>query len=134
MTSITHFIKLFLAVGIPLAIMDAIWLFTMSKPFYGKYLGSLMSSNPIWIAAVLFYIVYIIGVIVFVVNPALSATLPWYQVVIRGAFFGLVAYATYDLTNHATLVGWSSIVTVVDLIWGSFLTATASLVAYLFLR
>lgn len=134
MTQIIYFGKLFLAVGIPLALLDAFWLFTMSKSFYGKYLGSLMTNNPIWIAAVLFYLVYIIGIIVFVVNPALSASLPWPQVVLRGALFGFVAYATYDLTNHATLAGWSTMVTVVDLIWGSLLTATASLVAYLLVR
>ena len=133
MTSIIHALKLFIAVAIPLIIMDAIWLTTMSK-FYAKHFGSLMADHPVWIAAIIFYIIYIIGIVVFVVSPALSLSLPWYSVLLRGALFGIVAYATYDLTNQATLAGWSPLVTVIDLAWGACLTGVGSVVAYLFLK
>lgn len=134
MTSLISVLKMIIAVAIPLAVMDAVWLSVMSKSFYAKHIGSLMATHPVWVAAVLFYVIYIIGVVFFVVSPALSAALPWYQVLIRGAFFGLIAYATYDLTNQATLAQWSTIVTVVDLAWGAFLTGVSSLIAYMILK
>lgn len=128
------FIKAFFAVAVPLLILDAVWLTTMSKGFYAKYLGSLMAPSPVWIAAVIFYVIYVVGVVFFVVNPSLSSGATVWTVLLRGALFGLVAYATYDLTNQATLAQWSTVVTVVDLIWGMFLTASASLIAFLILK
>ncbi len=127
-------VKSFFAVLVPLLIIDAVWLSTMSKAFYAKHLGGLMAPNPVWAAAGIFYIIYTIGVVFFVVTPAIAGSLPAWQVVLRGALFGLVAYATYDLTNQATLANWSTIVTVVDLIWGAVLTGVASVIAYLILK
>lgn len=133
-TSLIDILKMIGAVALPLAVMDAVWLNVMSKAFYAKYIGSIMTNNPVWIAAILFYIIYIIGVVFFVVSPALTAHLPWYQVLLRGALFGLVAYATYDLTNQATLTNWSWMVTGVDLVWGAFLTGVSSVIAYMILK
>ena len=82
------------------------------------------------IAALLFYIIYLIGVIVFVVNPALVGGSSL-SALAYGALFGLVAYSTYDLTNLATLKGFKTKIVIIDLIWGSFLTATTSVVTYL---
>lgn len=115
-------------------ILDAIWLTTMNKSFYAKYLASIMSAHSVWIAAGVFYIIYAIGVAVLIVNPALTQAIPWYEVALRGALFGLVAYATYDLTNHATITNWPAIVTVIDMIWGTVLTSIASTVAYFILK
>lgn len=93
-----------------------------------------MTANPVWAAAAVFYVIYTVGVVFFVVTPALAGSLSVWQVVLRGALFGLVAYATYDLTNQATLANWSTIVTVVDLIWGAVLTGVAGVIAYLILK
>jgi uncharacterized membrane protein len=129
-----NIIKAFGATLLPLLVLDGIWLGTMSKFFYSKQLGSLMAKNPMWIAAVAFYLAYTIAVAYFIVAPAVAGSIPWWQVLLRGAFFGFVAYATYDLTNQATIQGWPVLVTVVDLAWGTFLTAVASIVAYFILK
>lgn len=115
-------------------VLDFFWLSTMAPRFYNNYIGDILAKNPNYIAAGLFYLIYTAGVAYFVVHPALQGNLPWYMVALRGALFGLVAYATYDLTNQATLIQWSTIVTVVDLAWGAALTAIASVVAYLILK
>ncbi|MEI8223768.1 MAG: DUF2177 family protein [bacterium] len=127
-------LKVFFAVAVPMLVLDAIWLTAMNKPFYAKYLASIMSAHPVWIAAGIFYVIYAIGVAVLIVSPALAGAIPWYEVALRGALFGLVAYATYDLTNHATVTNWPMIVTVVDMIWGTVLTSIASTVAYFILK
>lgn len=127
-------LKTIIAVAVPMLILDAIWLTTMNKSFYAKYLAAIMTTHPVWIAAGIFYVIYAVGVAVLVVSPALAGTVPWYSVALRGALFGLVAYATYDLTNHATVVNWPILVTVVDMIWGTVLTAVASTLAYIVLK
>lgn len=93
-----------------------------------------MTKDPIWVAAGIFYILYAVGVTFFVLIPALSQAIPWWNVLLRGALFGLVAYATYDLTNQATITDWPVIITIVDLIWGACITGITSLVAYLILK
>jgi uncharacterized membrane protein len=129
-----NIIKTFLAVIVPMGILDGIWLAVIAKPFYAKHLGFIMTKNPVWSAAILFYILYAIGVAYFVVAPAVAGSIPWWHVILRGALFGLVAYATYDLTNQATVANWPVIVTVIDLAWGAVITAVTSLVAYLVLK
>jgi uncharacterized membrane protein len=129
-----NIIKTFFAVLIPFAIIDGIWLTVIAKSFYAKHLGFIMTKNPVWIAIILFYLLYVIGIAYFIVAPAVALSLPWWQVLLRGAFFGLIAYATYDLTNHATLANWPTIVTIVDLMWGTFLTGVTSMIAYFILK
>lgn len=119
--------------GAIMAVFDAIWLSLVAKRFYYGQLGSLLLEKPNMVAAVLFYIIYVIGIIVFALNPALAQK-SWQTAVSLGAVFGFVAYATYDLTNLATIKGFTPTVVIVDLAWGTFLTATVTTLAYLALH
>jgi uncharacterized membrane protein len=107
--------------------IDMVWLGVVAKNFYRKHLGHLMGPKVVWPAAVLFYLLFIAGLAVFAVRPAVFAGAPL-KGLLLGAFLGLVAYATYDLTNQATVKDWPVIVTVIDLIWG---TALGGLVSWL---
>jgi uncharacterized membrane protein len=114
--------------GITLAVfflIDMVWLGVVAKGFYRKHLGAMLSPKVNWVAAVLFYLVFIVGLLVFVIGPALTAGTPL-RAFLFGALFGLICYATYDLTNLATLKDWPLIVTVVDLVWGSVLGGAVS--------
>ncbi len=123
------FAKLFLiALPVFLAI-DIVWLTLVAKNFYANQIGYLMAKNPNLIAALIFYLIFIAGLIVFVITPALDNKM-WTQALLVGAFFGLVTYATYDLTNLATVKDWPLIITIVDLIWGMVLSAAVSLITY----
>lgn len=117
----------FILTGIIFASIDAVWLKVM-RGMYEREFGGLLRKPPNVKAAIVFYILYILGVILFVVLPTLATRMVW-QAGVMGALFGLVAYATYDLTNLATLKGWSIKITVIDMIWGAFLTATSALLA-----
>lgn len=119
----------FVIAGVLFAVIDAIWLAVVAKKFYRDNLGSLMREKPDMIAAVLFYVIFLIGLVVFVINPAVAEN-SWQMALGLGALLGLVAYATYDLTNLATLKGFKIKVVVVDLIWGTFVTAATSILAY----
>ncbi len=122
----------FVALAVFLAI-DLIWLGFIAKPFYAKHLGYLMAPRANLAAALVFYALYVLGLMVFVVNPALTRE-SWLAALLPGLLFGLVAYATYDLTNLATVKGWPLIVTAVDLIWGSLVSGTTSIISYLLVR
>lgn len=123
------FVKLYLiALPVFLAI-DLVWLSFVAKNFYAKHLGNLMAKNPNLVAAFIFYLIFIAGLIVFVITPALDKK-TWTQVLLAGAFFGLVTYATYDLTNLATIKNWPLIITLVDLMWGMVLSASVSIITY----
>jgi uncharacterized membrane protein len=123
------FLKLYLiALPVFLAI-DMVWLTLVAKNFYAKQIGFLMAKNPNLLAAFIFYLIFIAGLIVFVITPALDKKI-WTQALLAGAFFGLVTYATYDLTNLATVKDWPLVVTIVDLIWGMFVSAAVSIVTF----
>lgn len=123
------FIKLYaIAFAVFLAI-DAVWLTLIAKNFYAKYIGFLMAKNPNLWAALIFYIIFIAGLVFFVITPALDKKM-WTQALFAGLFFGLVTYATYDLTNLATIKDWPLIVTIVDLIWGMTVSASVSVITY----
>ncbi|MFJ4543323.1 DUF2177 family protein [Pseudomonas sp. NPDC088885] len=111
-------------------LLDGIWLGLLMAPTYRELLGSLMLEKPLLLPAAVFYCLYVFGCVVFVVLPALS----WQWAVKRGALLGLVAYGTYDLTNWATLRGWSVQVTLMDWVWGMVATAVACAVGYLVVR
>lgn len=113
--------------------IDFVWLTTMGDRFYRKQLGSLMSDTPNLAVALLFYLVYIVGVLVLVVMPAVDAGSLW-KAVVAGALLGLVAYGTYDITNLSTIAGWPAVIAVVDLIWGTTLTAAVSAIGYVVAR
>lgn len=111
--------------AIVFGIMDFIWLTTAVPRFYQPAIGSILAENVRAAPAALFYLTYVAGVVFFVLAPTVT-TGDWKQAAIRGAALGLVAYATYDLTNQATLSVWPTRLTVVDLSWGVFATAIAS--------
>ncbi len=121
-------IKLLVAGGI-MGIIDAIWLSVVANKFYKSQLGPLLLEKPNMIAAVLFYVIYVIGIVVFAVMPAVAAG-DWKVALGLGALLGLVAYATYDLTNLATLKGFPVKIVIVDLLWGTVLTATVAALTY----
>jgi uncharacterized membrane protein len=106
-------------------VIDIIWLSAVAKGFYRYHLGSLMSPKVNWISAMFFYVLFIVGLLVFVIRPALMGGVPL-NALFYGALLGLISYATYDLTNLATLKDWPLVVTVVDLIWGTVLGGVVS--------
>ncbi len=125
-----YYAKLYAATLIAFFAIDIFWLGLVARGFYRDQLGFILSDQPNWWAAFTFYLLFIAGIVVFVIAPALQeASLR--KAMLMGAFFGLVTYATYDLTNHATVKGWPWIVTVVDLCWGAVLTSSVSCIGYL---
>jgi uncharacterized membrane protein len=119
------YIKLY---GIALVIffaIDMVWLGLVAKNFYREQLGFLMAENVNWTAAIIFYLLFIAGLVTFVIQPALAKS-SWTHALLLGALFGLITYATYDLTNLATIKNWPLLVTVVDLAWGATLAAAVS--------
>ena len=108
--------------------LDAVWLGTMADRLYRPAIGHLMSDRFFLAPAVLFYLLYVAGVVVFAVMPALASG-RWTTALGLGALLGLLAYATYDLTNQATLKDWSWTVTIADLCWGTFVTAVSAAAA-----
>ncbi len=117
-----------------MGVADAIWLTTMTDRFYRRELPGLLADTPQWVPALGFYVLYAVGTLVLVVMPALDGDDSTARVAGMGALLGLVAYGTYDLTNQATLRGWSARVTVVDMVWGASLTAVAAVAAVLAAR
>ncbi len=103
--------------------LDAIWLGLIAQPFYQTQIGFLLAEKTNLAAAGAFYLLYVAGLVTFVVEPALRAGTTPGRAALRGAFFGLVAYATYDLTNLATVDRWPIAVTAVDMAWGTVLGA-----------
>ncbi|TXI50021.1 MAG: DUF2177 family protein [Lysobacter sp.] len=113
--------------------IDMLWLGVVARSFYRAQIGSLLKTDVNWTAAVLFYLVFIAGIVFFVLAPALEKS-SWRYALFVGAAFGFVTYATYDLTNLATMKDWPLLVTVVDLAWGSVLTGSVSVVSYAIAR
>ncbi|MCZ8043032.1 MAG: DUF2177 family protein [Beijerinckiaceae bacterium] len=109
--------------------VDAVWLSTMADLMYRPLLGDLLAPSFRLGPAILFYVIYIAGIVFFAIRPAL-ATGRLATAALHGAALGFVAYGTYDLTNHATLRDWPAIITVADMIWGTVLTASASVAGY----
>ena len=121
--------KIIITYLVTLAVMgvfDFLWLGVLSKSFYRQQLGFLMADKVNWGAALAFYLIYAAGVTFFFILPALSGELTLGQAVLRAAIFGLIAYATYDLSNWATLKGWPAAVVFVDIAWGTFFTAVST--------
>lgn len=124
------FIKLYF-IALPIFfIIDIIWLVLVARGFYSNQIGFLMKSNINWTAAIIFYLLFIAGLVFFVIMPALEKN-SWLHALIFGVFLGLITYATYDLTNLATIKDWPLLVTIVDLIWGMILASTVSVVSFL---
>ena len=110
--------------------IDMLWLGLIARNFYRDKLGFIFTGDVRWPAAIVFYLLYIGGILYFAVNPALEAA-SLQKALINGALFGLMCYATYDLTNMATIQQWPLVVVVVDIIWGIVLTGSVSAITYL---
>ncbi|MDP4224427.1 MAG: DUF2177 family protein [Bacteroidota bacterium] len=123
------FLRLFLITLPVFVVIDMFWLIFVARKFYQKNLGFLMRPDVNWLPAIIFYLLFIAGLITFVISPAIEKH-SWFHSLKYGALFGLVTYATYDLTNLATLKDWPVVVTIADLIWGTVLAASVSLVTY----
>jgi uncharacterized membrane protein len=124
------FTKLFL-IALPVFFaIDIVWLVFVAKKFYSRQIGFLMKPDINWYAAGIFYLLFIAGLVAFVISLAVEKH-SLIHALVYGLLFGLVTYATYDLTNLATMKDWPLLVTVVDLVWGMVLSATVSVVTYL---
>ena len=127
---VAYYAKLYLATLFAFLLIDGIWLGLVARGFYGRYLGYLLRPSPNWFAAMLFYLLFVGALLLFVVLPA-SHQESWKRALAYGAISGLVTYATYDLTNLATIRDWPLVVTVVDLAWGTAIGAAVSFVGFL---
>lgn len=124
------YLTAYAATAVAFLAVDSVWLSVMAAQLYRPLLGDMLAEDFDIVAAALFYVLYVGGIVFFAVKPALergrAAT-----AALNGAFFGLCAYGTYDLTNQATLKDWPTVITIADLCWGTILTATAATVGFL---
>jgi uncharacterized membrane protein len=123
-------VRLYLPALLVFLALDAVWLGLLARGFYRAQLGPLMRPDVNWGAALLFYLLFIVGLLVFAVGPALERQ-SLARAAALGALFGLICYATYDLTNLATLRGFPAIVAAVDLVWGAVIAGATASAAYL---
>jgi uncharacterized membrane protein len=124
------YIVAWLGAGVTFAAIDAVWLTVMGQRLYRPVLGPILAEKPDMKAAVLFYLISISGTVFLAIDPALREG-AWQRAALNGAVLGFVAYATYDLTNQATLNVWSTRLTVIDLCWGTALTTLSAVGGYL---
>jgi uncharacterized membrane protein len=123
------FLKLYLLSVPVFFLIDMVWLGLVARNFYKDQIGHLMASSVNWLAAIIFYLLFLLGLIYFVIAPNYASG-DVNKLILSALFFGLVTYATYDLTNLATLKNWPVIVTVVDMAWGAILAALVSIIVY----
>jgi len=109
--------------------LDLFWLGIIAKKMYADKLGYIMSPQVNWLPAIIFYLLFVVGLLLMVIFPAIEKK-SWMHALTYGILFGLVTYATYDLTNLATLKDWPLSITLIDLIWGSFISAATSLISF----
>jgi uncharacterized membrane protein len=127
--TVSDFFKLY-AVALPtFLLIDLVWLGLLARSFYQRQLGHLMRIDVNWLAAIAFYLVFVAGIVVFVIWPAIERESLGHALLL-GAFFGLVTYAAYDLTSLAVMEGFSLKITLVDLAWGAVLCASVSAITY----
>jgi len=129
--TVAGFFKLYGVALITFFAIDLLWLGVVARGFYQEHMGHLMKPSVNWAAAIAFYLLFLVGLVVLVIWPAIQRE-SFTQAVLLGALFGLVTYAAYDLTNLATLNGFPLKVALVDLVWGTLLCATVSAVTFLF--
>lgn len=125
----SRYVLLYLVTVPVFFLIDLVWLGLIARGFYRSQMGSLMADPIVWWAAILFYLLSIAGIIFFAVVPAIDAG-SWTKALMLGAAFGFFTYMTYDLTNLATLQGWSVTLVVVDIAWGTVLCGTVATVSY----
>lgn len=113
--------------------LDFLWLGIVARGFYASQLGSLLRDNVNFLAAGAFYLAYVAGIVFFAVAPALAEG-SWRKALVGGVVLGLLAYGTYDMTNLATLKNWPVAMSIVDMVWGGFVTGVSALAAYWLMR
>jgi uncharacterized membrane protein len=123
----------YVATGLVFLAIDAIWLTLATQRLYRPLMGEMLAESFRFVPAMLFYLIYIAGIVVFAIAPALASD-RWTTAAAYGAFLGLFAYATYDLTNQATLRDWPVMITIIDMVWGTLLTAFAATIGFLITR
>jgi uncharacterized membrane protein len=122
-------IAAYVGTAVAFAAIDFVWLTNMTDRLYRPVIGPIMAAKPDMVAAVAFYMIYIGGIVFLAIAPALKDG-GWTRAALNGAVLGFVAYATYDLTNQATLATWSARLTVIDIAWGTTLTLLAATAGY----
>ena len=125
-----RYLKLYLVSLAAFFAIDMVWLGLVARSFYQQYLGFLMSPSPNWFVAIIFYLLFVAGILVFVVLPGLGAN-SLKTTLVRAAMFGLITYATYDLTNLATLRDWPALLSIVDMFWGTVLSVLVSYISFM---
>ena len=126
---IVFFFKLYLLTVPIFFLIDLLWLGVIAKGFYRQHLGFILSSKVNWGAAVSFYLIYIVGILIFAVAPAIEKE-SWQRALAWGGLFGFFTYATYELTNMALIDGWPFKIVVVDILWGVVLCAAVATASY----
>ena len=123
-------VKLYLVAVPVFFVIDLLWLGLIAKPFYDRHLGYLLREKVIWEAAIIFYLFFLVGLVVFVIGPAVEAG-SLRKAILLGLLFGFITYQTYELTNYALVKDWPFMVVVVDILWGMILSGLVSLTTYL---
>lgn len=130
----TRYLLQYLAVVLVFLPLDALWLGLVARRFYTEQLGPLLLDQPRWGIALAFYLLYVVGLVIFAVAPGIAEG-SWVRAAVLGALFGLFAYATYDLTNLATMKGFPVRVAAVDIVWGMVISGvSAGLGAWIAMR
>lgn len=124
-----RYVAAYFGAAITFCVMDFIWLTKVAKNFYQSHMGELMTADVKMVPAIIFYLLYLVGVVVFAVSPALREQ-SWMLAAGLGLLLGIVAYASYDLTNMATLKDWSITLTLVDIAWGAVVTAVSAVAGF----
>lgn len=125
----TEIVLLYISTCLVFFVVDMVWLGIVSRSFYRSQLGHLLLEKPNWAAAIIFYMLFVVGILIFAVLPAVDAG-EVQKAIIYGALFGFFTYATYDLTNFATLKDWPFTIVVVDIVWGIVLSGTVATASY----
>lgn len=125
-----RYFRLYLVALAAFFAIDMLWLGLVAQPFYQQQLGFLLAPSPNWFVAIVFYLLFVVGILVFVVLPGLKAD-SLKTTLLRAALYGLITYATYDLTNLATLKDWPALLSIVDMAWGTALSVLVSYISFL---
>jgi len=128
-----RFVIAYIGAAITMGVLDVLWLTLANGRLYRPVIGSLMADKPDLRPALAFYVIYLVGIVFFAIAPGLKAD-SLVKTAVSGAVLGLVAYATYDLTNQATLKVWATHITLIDMAWGAFLTTVAAVAGHLLAR
>jgi uncharacterized membrane protein len=126
------YLKMYLFAALAFFPLDMLWLGLLGRPIYTRQIGHLMAEQVDWLAAGIFYLMFLAGLLYFVVVPSADATAS--QVLIKGAAFGFITYATYEFTNKAVIADWPWPIVFVDVLWGAVLCAATAWVSWRFGR